>query len=190
VYISESGGDARVSSTFARSTVSNNAFIDNWGGVTLWENADRYCSSRGDTSTGSCTLVDPTVSTTATCANRALIGTAPYIDDCRWKTQNVTVAGNTFSLNPAHVPGCTRANECGMNALLSSSGSDMGNGDPYLGAFVENNVTFRQNNHFVDNTYAGPWTFQPFDQGTFVSLAQWQASPYAQDSGSTQTSAT
>ena len=34
-------------------------FIDNWGGVILWENSNRFCNSPDNTSTGYCTLVEP-----------------------------------------------------------------------------------------------------------------------------------
>ena len=37
-------------------------------------------------------------------------------------------------------------------------------GDPYLGAFVEDNITFHQNNHFANNTYTGPWRFTIHEQ--------------------------
>jgi hypothetical protein len=67
--------------------VANNTLMDNWGGVTLWENANRYCGAGGD---HDCTIVNPTVATRSTCST-TLIATTPYIDDCRWKVQNVSV---------------------------------------------------------------------------------------------------
>src|SRR5256885_1479301 len=74
VYISESGGDDRVPHSYgARIEISGNMFTDNWGGVVLWENADRYCVSGADTSTGYCTLVDPSVATITNCSNSHLI---------------------------------------------------------------------------------------------------------------------
>ena len=33
----------------------------NWSGVVLWENADRFCGSPNNTSTGYCTLVNTSV---------------------------------------------------------------------------------------------------------------------------------
>lgn len=50
VYISESGGDSAVSSTYAISEITGNRFKDNWGDLTLWENADRFCNSPSNTS--------------------------------------------------------------------------------------------------------------------------------------------
>ena len=61
IYISESGGDARVGSSYTTSEVANNTLVDNWGGVTLWENANRYCAGAGGDH--GCTLVNPTVAT-------------------------------------------------------------------------------------------------------------------------------
>ena len=184
VYISESGGDSRLG-TFAASEVAHNTFTDNWGGVTLWENADRYCGSGANTSTGYCTLVNPTVASTSTCTNASLIGTTPYIDDCRWKTKNVAVHDNVFALTQANVPGCTHAATCGYNALVSQWGSNMGNGDPYQGTFVEDNITYNQNNGFSSNTYTGYWAFQIHEQNNVVSWSTWRASPFNKDAGST-----
>ena len=43
IYLSESGGDSRVSGS-GTLEIDHNYFEDNWGGVTLWENADRFCN--------------------------------------------------------------------------------------------------------------------------------------------------
>ena len=186
IYISESGGDSRVGSTYNTSEVANNTFVDNWGGVTLWENANRYCAGAGGDH--ECTLVNPGVATMSTCGSTKL-ATTPYIDDCRWKTKNVSVHDNSFSLTAANVPNCTAANHCGENALISQSGGcpdACSPGDPYLGAFVMDNITFHQNNHFSNNTYKGPWRFEIHEQNSgIVSFPTWQASPYNQDTGST-----
>ena len=62
IYVSESGGDSRVSGKFSGTfLIAENSFIDNWGGVILWENANRFCNSPSNTSTGVCTLVNPAV---------------------------------------------------------------------------------------------------------------------------------
>ena len=37
---------------FDRIEITGNTFIDNWNGVTLWENADRFCGSPANTSGG------------------------------------------------------------------------------------------------------------------------------------------
>lgn len=259
IYISESGGDHRVPSSVSGSAtieVSGNRFVDNWDGVVLWENADRFCGSPANTSGGYCTLVSPGV-TTATCADghfgdgstavgsptyaskRASfwytdIGAAldspnlpsgttiaafngdptrvtlsapasgtssgldftiggrsstnqldsgqPYLSDCRWKTQNVTVHENLFTLDRSAV-GCT-TDLCGRQGVFSNSGT-FPPWSPYKGSVVEDAITFSQGNRWRDNEYDGPWTFVPHDQGRRIAFAAWQTAPYAQDVGST-----
>jgi hypothetical protein len=197
VYISESGGDSRVPNSFGYSTlaVEGNTFIDNWGGVVLWENANRFC---GDGYDDACTLVSP-AATQATCKS-ALGNSAAnqpadnpdYFDMCRWKTQNVTVSGNAFRFNPASIgPACTAARSCGFNGLFSQYGSTK----PYSAWVVPVNISRHQNNVFKDNTYTGPWNFDGFALGDTVSWSQWtsgfkddngsNASFGAQDAGST-----
>ena len=182
VYISESGADPRVPGPYRDSlAITGNTFIDNWGGVVLWENAERYCGSPANTSTGECTLVNPKVATTHSC-NPASVVTQPYYNDCRWKTQNVLVSHNKFTFNPARIgPDCTPARYCGFNGVFSQWGS----WPTYHGTVVANHITFNQNNHFVSNTYAGPWRFVVHEQGNVVDWATWRRSPYHQDVGST-----
>ena len=70
IYISESGGDSRLPYDLVGSPtvdISNNLIEDNYNGVTLWENADRYCGSPANTSSGYCTLVNPSVVKVSTC---------------------------------------------------------------------------------------------------------------------------
>jgi parallel beta-helix repeat protein len=183
VYISESGGDSRVPHSYGPAIeISGNRFTDNWGGVVLWENADRYCSSGANTSTGSCTLVNPSVATTSNCSKSSLIRTEPYYGGCRWKTQNVRVSGNDFIFDPASIgPDCTPAKYCGFNGIFSQWGS----WQPYHGTVVENHITFDQNNHFGSNTYNGPWQFMVLQQGSAVSWETWRGTPYDQDADST-----
>lgn len=183
VYISESGGDSRVPHSYgAAIDISSNTFTDNWGGVVLWENADRYCGSGANTSTGYCTLVNPSISTVRNCTNSRLIGTEPYFQDCRWETKNVLVSANEFNFDPAKIgPRCTAANYCGFNGIFSEWGSWM----PYKGTVVEDHITFGQNNHFRSNSYNGPWRFTAQEQGNLVSWAEWRGGPYNQDRGST-----
>ena len=185
VYISESGGDSRVPHSYgAAIDISDNTFTNNWAGVVLWENADRYCGTGANTSTAYCTIVDPSVATLSNCSNPRLIGTKPYYDDCRWKTQNVTVRNNDFTFDPAKIgKDCTVAKYCGFNGVFSQWGS----WQPFKGTVVENHITTGQNNHFLSNTYKGPWAFSAGAQGSVLSWAAWQGSPYDQDAHSTLT---
>jgi Right handed beta helix region len=185
IYISESGSDSRVpgpyGSTFA---ITGNTFVDNWGGVILWENSNRYCNSPANTSSGYCTLVAPATITTSSC-NAKNIAHAPYYADCRWKTQNVSVSHNRFEFDPKTVgSSCTLKNMCGFQGVFSEYGS-YPSWSPYQGTAVEKHIAEQQNNHFTGNTYTGPWRFMALAEGDTLSWSAWRAAPYKQDEGST-----
>ena len=197
VYISESGSDPRVAGPYGTAfDISGNVFTNNWSGVVLWENSNRYCGSTANTSTGTCTLVTPSTYTASSCSANVLtstpVGSPDYYDGCRWKTQNVDVTDNTFSFSPADLgSACIAANGCGFNGLFSEYGTY----PPYLDWIVPNDISNNQNNHFADNRYTGPWNFMAFSQGSVVSWEQWSSGiadanasgdPFgAQDAGST-----
>jgi hypothetical protein len=184
IYIAESGGDSRVSSLYATSEITNNRFEDNWDGVVLWEAAERFCNSPGNTSAGYCTKVNPQV-THQTCVE-GNIKSEPYYSDCRWKTQNIKVHSNTFVLSSKAAIGCT-GELCGRNALFSNWGTSYPAWSPYLGTVIQELITFKRNNVFGANAYSGPWQFTPYHMGNRVPLSTWQAAPYNQDVGSTMT---
>ena len=180
IYISESGGDTRVNGgMYATLEISNNVFLNNWDGVVLWENANRFCRSPihpGDY----CTLANPTQVHYNTCTPEA-IRKEPFYSDCRWKTQNVLVTQNYFSIDRAALS--CRAS-CGRQAVFSNWGS-VPHWSPYMGPVIQNSVVFRQNNRFAGNTYIGEWEFVAVDMGrSMLDLRAWQASPYHQDTGS------
>ena len=178
IYIAESGGDKRVSPTFATAEIVGNVLEDNWGGVVLWESANRFCNSPNNTSTDYCTKGG--AATFATCAPPG-IAKEPYYSDCRWKTQNIEVHHNTFSHDPAIV-GCDPA-FCGKQGLFS----DFGHSPewlPYKGTAIQQAVTFNRDNHFHDNTYTGTWSFTAFDKTLPGGFTEWQAAPYNQDARS------
>lgn len=181
IYISESGSDTRVGDRYKTSLdVSGNVLTSNWGGVILWENSDRSCGQNPLDTT--CTIVNPTVATATTCANATLIQTTPYINDCRWKTQNVSVHDNTFTALSTGYAGCSFTIDCNFNGVFAQYGTQRA---PYLGTFVENNITFNQNNLFTNNSYHGIlWSFMALEQNHRVSLHDWQTT-YGQDAGST-----
>ena len=175
IYISESGGDARVPGP-ANIDIYGNLFVDNWSGIAVWENADRFC---GNGTFGDCTLVGG--ATVAKCQQPG-IGTAPLYDDCRWKSQNVLVHDNDFRLNPANI-GCSNF-YCARNALLSNYGTWPAF-SPYMGTVVQQAITFNQNNRWYNNKYQGPWQFVAFESSRLLSAAAWRSAPYNQDAGST-----
>jgi hypothetical protein len=180
IYISESGGDARVPGAgYSTLAITGNYLKDNWGGVTLWENADRYCGSPANTSGTFCTLGG--AASLRTCV-AGTINRAPYLSDCRWKTQNVSVTNNDFFIDLAAI-GCTTQLTCAQQAVLSQVGTSP-SWSPYLGAAVQQAITFGQNNHFSGNRYHGGWRFTGFQTGGTMPLKAWQASPFGQDAGS------
>jgi len=185
IYLSESGSDSRVPGRYGHTfDITENTFKNNWGGVILWENADRFCASPANTSTGDCTLVNPVVVTVKSC-NAANIAHRPYYNDCRWKTQNVSVHHNIFDFSPASIgPACTTSNDCGIQGIFSQFGS-YPSWSPYRGFVAENHITFGQNNNFSSNIYNGPWRFMAHEQGNVVPWVMWQGSPYDQDANST-----
>jgi hypothetical protein len=176
IYLSESGGEPRLKARTDKIDIHGNDMVDNWSGITLWENADRFCNSTANSSTGYCTLVQPTVSK---CAAPA-IDHKPLIDDCRWKTQRVDIHDNRFSVDP-DVVGCSSL--CARMAVLSNSGT-VPEWSPYKADTVQQAITFHQANTWHDNEYIGPWQFVAFDASTVVNDAGWQAGPYNQDDGS------
>jgi hypothetical protein len=172
VYLSESGGDPRVAGPPVIE-VTGNLFEDNYNGITLWENADRFCGSPANTSTRYCTLV---VSDPAACT-AGRIDRAPAYDDCRWKTQNVTVTGNEFRFDP-EVTNCTA---CGRNSLIANWGT-FPDWSPYAEERVQVAITATQGNTFSGNEYVGPWTFHLADFGAVVTFSEWQGAGFDQDS--------
>jgi hypothetical protein len=189
IYISESGGDTRVPGAYeGELLIEDNVFVNNWSGVVLWENSNRFCGSPGEVAAGICTLIDRSVANVRTCTSSHLTGATPadhpdYYDLCRWKTQNVKVLDNVFSFQPSDVPKCAGAKDsCGENAVFSEWGT-YPTWSPYQRTRVEQAITFDQHNDFSDNDYLGPWKFMAFDQAAVVSFSVWH-SKYRQDSGS------
>ncbi|MFF6815388.1 right-handed parallel beta-helix repeat-containing protein [Streptomyces sp. NPDC012403] len=177
VYLSEAGGEPRVRARTDKIDVHRNVLENNWNGITLWENADRFCNSPANTSSGDCTLL---VEDTDRCAQPA-IATAPLHADCRWKTQRVDIHDNRFVLDKS-VVGCTV--RCDRMAVLANYGT-YPDWSPYKGDRVAEAITLEQHNRWHDNVYAGPWSFVVHDPSRVIDPGQWQAAPYRQDEGST-----
>ncbi|GHC83624.1 right-handed parallel beta-helix repeat-containing protein [Streptomyces flavofungini] len=177
IYISEAGGEPRIRARTDKIEISRNVLENNWNGITLWENADRFCNSPANTSTGYCTLL---VKNTKRCA-RPGITKAPLYADCRWKTQRVDIHDNRFVLDTSVVKCKT---ECGRMAVLSNYGT-YPKWSPYKGKRVAEAITHKQRNRWHDNAYRGPWSFVPTDTDQNLDSGQWQSTPYRQDAGST-----
>jgi uncharacterized membrane protein YgcG len=186
IYLSESGGDSRVAGRTDKIDIHDNQFADNWGGVILWENADRFCSSPANTSSGYCTIVSPSA-TLANCtdpANGGHVNVEPYKSDCRWKTKNVSIHNNVFSMNRSAITGCTTTASCGFQGIFANNGS-FPSWSPYMGSGIQDAITFNQNNHFTSNTYVGDWKYRAKTENLTTIFAIWQGTPYSQDVGST-----
>ncbi|MBM7169434.1 right-handed parallel beta-helix repeat-containing protein [Streptomyces sp. G44] len=177
VYVSESGGEPRVEARTDKIEIHRNVLENNWSGITLWENADRFCNSPANTSSGDCTLL---VRNTDRCA-RPAIAKAPLYADCRWKTQRVDIHGNRFVLDKSVVDCTVR---CDRMAVLANYGT-YPKWSPYQGERVAEAITREQHNRWHDNAYVGPWKFVVHDPSRVLDAGQWQGEPYRQDAGST-----
>ena len=191
IYLSESGSDARVPGAYGTRLRRHRQRLHRQLGrgrhlrelqPGLWDQSNDAL----------CTLVAPGTYTLASCAAHipgGSTGASPdYVDNCRWKSQNISVADNTFNFTASNIGSdCTTANTCGYNGLFSEGGttpSTTTNGPwpsgasyPYAGYTVPNNISNHQNNRFADNLYcsraAVPWRFVGFTQGTSMSASQW-----------------
>ncbi|MEY9988427.1 hypothetical protein ABIE67_000459 [Streptomyces sp. V4I8] len=177
VYLSESGGEPRIKARTDKIEIYRNVLENNWSGITLWENADRFCNSPANTSSGDCTLL---VKNTDRCAEPA-IAKAPLYADCRWKTQRVDIHDNRFVLDRSVVK-CTE--KCDRMALLANYGT-YPDWSPYQGERVAEAITHKQHNRWHDNMYLGPWKFVVQDPSRVLGFGKWQGTPYRQDAGST-----
>ncbi|MEU5531676.1 right-handed parallel beta-helix repeat-containing protein [Streptomyces sp. NPDC020362] len=177
VYVSESGGEPRIRARTDKIEIYRNVLENNWSGITLWENADRFCNSPANTSSGDCTLL---VGSTQRCAKPA-IAKAPLYSDCRWKTQRVDIHDNRFVLDKSVVK-CTE--KCDRMALLANYGT-YPDWSPYKGERVAGAITTGQHNRWHHNVYIGPWKFVAQDTNQVLDFGQWQGAPYQQDAGST-----
>ncbi|WP_031480606.1 right-handed parallel beta-helix repeat-containing protein [Streptomyces bicolor] len=177
VYLSESGGEPRVRARTDKIEIYRNVLENNWSGITLWENADRFCNSPANTSSGDCTLL---VRDTDRCA-RPAIGKPPLYADCRWKTQRVDIHDNRFVLDKSVVK-CRE--KCDRMAVLANYGT-YPDWSPYQGVRVAEAITHKQGNRWHDNVYVGPWRFVAYDPSRVLAFGQWQGKRYRQDAGST-----
>jgi hypothetical protein len=172
--------------------ITGNSIVDNFSGITLYENTNRFCNSNGNSSTGYCTpfvtggrISGPVnytygqpVSATHPCTAPG-IASEPLYTDCRWRTQRVTIHDNVFSFDPGVVPCVGRL--CGVMALYAT-GADNQPWQPYTVTDTIRRITFGQDNRWANNDYRGPWRFS-VGYGDPTDLGAWR-STYGQDGGS------
>jgi hypothetical protein len=179
IYISESGGNSAVASNYSGElNIQHNVFNDNWAGVVLYQNSNRYVGDGQDPGTltpPSGVAIGTWLSTDGphNCPSH-LTETSPidYHSLCQWRTQNVTVRNNQFTFNRSDsVYGgkCTQSNSCGENGLFSPYSST----SAFPAYTVCNLISNSQGNVFSDNTYTGPWSFNYFNQGDVATWSQW-----------------
>lgn len=174
IYLSESGGDSRLATPVTGSSslnIHDNFLEDNFAGISVYENSNRFCNSKGNTSTAYCTpFVTPTYMTespaglpfnystpysdTHPCYTQ--VANEPYSANCRWNAQNISIRNNQLNFDPAKVP-CA-GTLCGVMGLYAT-GSDNLTWSPYTTQEVQNNVMLNRNNKWSNNTYIGPWKF-------------------------------
>jgi hypothetical protein len=190
IYISEAGGDPRLNGgVYGTSTIEGNYFLDNWNGVTLWENADRFGhDDTANTSKGYTTLViDPSGAFGTTqmpkCSPDQINSTVSRKWDCRWRTMNVRVTDNQFIVRDRAAMGCV-GSACAQQAVFSNYGS-VPSWSPFLGRYIQD-LDHVQAGQCVRSEHVRRWLALRSLRGVgpTLSMAQWQAAPYSQDAGS------
>lgn len=196
IYLSEAGGDSRLpvkNSLAPLIEITGNLVVDNYSGVTLYENANRFCNSNGNSSASYCTpfVTDGTipepwnytygepVNADHPCYSPG-IDTEPLFTDCRWRTQHVAIHDNDFRFDSSVVP--CGSEYCGVMALYGS-GADNQSWQPYVVADVLDAIVSKQDNRWTNNRYTGTWRFA-VGYGDRIDWDTWR-SDYAQDGGST-----
>lgn len=199
IYISESGSPAGYGIRYVPSVISNNNFSNNWGGVNLWENADRYSGSSAHTHVSGTVKIGNLYSD-AMCNGAGDTIPAAVGDKfrCRWSTENVIVENNEFNIDKAALA-CAGGTFCGVSGMFSNYGTY-----PEFSTFlIPWRITFQQGNIFRNNHYYGDWRFAGWETSARATWASWTAaapsvpanvtaySPpttYGQDVGSTYNS--
>lgn len=177
IYISDAGSPAGYNLVTSPMIVSNNNFENNWGGVVLWENADRYSGSTAHTHVSG-TIKVGTIYDDDACdgPNDTIPSTVDDKYKCRWSTENVIVEDNEFSIDKDVVgTGCAGGTYCGINGIFSNVGSY----PEFSGYTIPWRITFQQNNIFRNNNYHGDWRFAGFQttkpDGGRVTWSEWTA---------------
>lgn len=178
IYVSENGSPAGYGLKYVPLFISNNYFENNWGGVALWENADRYSGSSAHTHVSGTIKIGDLINDT-----KCKSGIPDDIPDtmdpylCRWSTENIIVENNEFRIDKEAIgTGCAGANYCGISGIFANVGSY----PEFSGYTIPWRITFQQGNIFRNNAYYGDWKFAGFQttkpDGLRVSWQEWTAS--------------
>lgn len=181
VFISNSGGSPRLAGTVGIE-VSGNRIEDNWNGVVVFWDADRYCGSASDTSVGHCTLGGATL---ASCATQVEQPPSPdaFVENCHWGSVGVSVHDNEFVTSAALVAGCN--GRCGRNGLIASAapastrvrladGTVRTVRNPLGPDWARERVVNPGTNRFWSNRYSGSWRFDLRSPGQTLTGEAWR----------------
>jgi len=183
IYLSSSGGDPYVSSNYAgQLTVSDNSFVDNWSGVVVYQDADRYCDGVNNASTGFCTLDDPSIYsatnnfgnlTANASAGDTTIYTSASVPVGSWVAFNLSLpaVGNS---GPAYQVTSVSSSGSGFALSLASGiGSSEGSGAP---VYQEGSCQ-SSGGPWAMNTSSSPQSQNPPDQAPYdyFDYCQWKA---------------
>ncbi len=186
IYVSESGADPRAGDgCTARLLIADNRFIDNWGGVVVWENADRYAGSPANP-TQDTTLVNPDVATFDACADPDLIGDAALLRRLPLEVPARPRARQPVRARPrrARATSCTAENICGVSGVFSNFGTFPPH-SPFQGTIVEQRGDPRAGQPLVGQHLPRPLALHGHGGRQLRdSWNQWRSEPYHQDAGS------
>ena len=180
IFVSNSGGSNRLAGT-PGIEISGNRVADNWNGVVVYWDADRYCGSAGDTSVGHCTLGGATLDACAAAVERPTSVDA-LIDDCHWRSTGVSVRDNDFSMSPSLTAAC--AARCGRNGLVATvappttrvrlaDGTIRTVPNPLAADWARARVADPSANRFSSNRYDGVWAFDLRVAGSALPSDAW-----------------
>jgi hypothetical protein len=198
IQLEESQGDPGVASNYqGHLYVADNFFYDNFGGLTVFEDPNRFCGPNPEgqqnctisnpadfylpanlTSGGGCDINNLTGASKQSGGYIVAVNTgspaANYFNGCSWSVRNVSATNNTFSMSsPADIQNCSSATNCGNNALYSYASND-----GYSGG------TFSANPYYIDaaspSETMGGWIGSPgaantFNQNAYCGWQGWMA---------------
>jgi hypothetical protein len=177
IYISDDGAPSGYGLKNSPMHISNNNFENNWGGVAMWENADRYSGSTAHTHISGTIKINNLYDDTACDGpNDTIPASVGDKYKCRWSTENVIVENNIFKIDKNAIgTGCVGANFCGISGIFANVGSY----PEFSGYTIPWRLTFQQGNVFRNNQYTGDWRFAGFQttkpDGSRVTWQEWTA---------------
>jgi hypothetical protein len=178
IYVSEDGSPSGYGLRTSPMVISNNNFENNWGGVALWENADRYSGSTASTHVAGTIKIGDLYHDTQCKSDTPNVIPSTIGDKyrCRWSTENVIVENNDFRIDKAVIGvGCANAYYCGVSGIFANVGTY----PEFSGYTIPWRITFQQGNIFRNNHYYGDWRFAGFQttkpDGGRVTWQEWTA---------------